>query len=121
MQWTSFERDAGKIFHYYISITDCFSSESHSIHTPRDLSQPLNACFYKKLQKNLRFIKLAALLIILGKTVTSMYVNLAVLVFLQRKSMYGFFLNSESHPSRRLCKSMVVCHEKKKSLATVQI
>lgn len=54
------------------------------------------------------------LLITLVKTVTGMYVSLAVLEFLQRRSMYGFFHNSKSHPPRRLCKRTVVCHEKKK-------
>jgi len=53
------------------------------------------------------------LLITLVKTVTGMYVSLAVLEFLQRKSIYGFCYNSESHPPRRLCKRMVVCQEKR--------
>lgn len=42
--------------------------------------------FIEESLKNVRFIKLAALLI----TLAGLYVNLAVLEFLQRKSMYTF-------------------------------
>lgn len=38
MQRTSLERDAGKILHYHTSVTDSFSSESHSVPAPTEIS-----------------------------------------------------------------------------------
>lgn len=84
---------------------------------PQQRSQSSIKClFLEEPLKNLRFIKLVALLITLVKKVTGMYMSLAALEFLQRKSVYGLFHNSESHPPRRLCKRMVACQEEKKNI-----